>query len=242
MDQIRKEEPEGAPACAQNADAGAPSGGAGPKRRFSAQRKLAAATRLLRGEPLETLARELNVTVARLTEWRDRALVGAEAAMTERERDGRDEELLRLKAKLGEITMPTSCSSRRSRPWRVGALWAAGGRSDEPDRLPGHGPRLRPGPGRPGLAPLPRHGLPPSRRARCYGGAPPGTPRPGRGLLRCRAGRAHPRPDPRLAPARRGVPEDLGSTAPCRHPHLGPAGPAPHGPARPARPAPGRPS
>ena len=105
MDQIRKEEPEGAPACAQNADAGAPSGGAGPERRFSAQRKLAAATRLLRGEPLETLARELNVTVARLTEWRDRALVGAEAAMKERERDGRDEELLRLKAKLGEITM-----------------------------------------------------------------------------------------------------------------------------------------
>ena len=105
MDQIRSDEPEGAPACAQNADAGAPSGGAGPEQRFSAQRKLAAATRLLRGEPLETLARELNVTVARLTEWRDRALVGAEAAMKERERDGRDEELLRLTAKLGEITM-----------------------------------------------------------------------------------------------------------------------------------------
>ena len=105
MDRSRSDKPEGAPACARNADAGAPSGGAGPERRFSAQRKLAAATRLLRGEPLETLARELNVTVARLTEWRDRALVGAEAAMKERERDGRDEELLRLKAKLGEITM-----------------------------------------------------------------------------------------------------------------------------------------
>ena len=75
------------------------------ERRFSARRKVAAVARLLRGEPLETLARELNVTVARLTEWRDRALVGAEAAMKERERDGRDEELLRLKAKLGEITM-----------------------------------------------------------------------------------------------------------------------------------------
>ena len=51
------------------------------------------------------MARELNITVARLSQWRDRALVGAEAAMKERERDGRDEELLRLKAKLGEITM-----------------------------------------------------------------------------------------------------------------------------------------
>src|SRR5919205_1930509 len=105
MDQNRSDEPEGAPACARNADTGAPSGGAGPERRFSAQRKLATATRLLRGEPLETVARELNVTVARLSEWRDRALVAAEAAIKERERDGRDDELLRLRAKLGEITM-----------------------------------------------------------------------------------------------------------------------------------------
>ena len=51
------------------------------------------------------MARELNLTVARLSEWRDRALVAAEAAMKERERDGHEEELLRLGAKLGEITM-----------------------------------------------------------------------------------------------------------------------------------------
>ena len=105
MDQNRSDQPEGAPACARNADAGAPSGSARPERRFSARRKLAAVSRLLRGEPLETVARELNVTVARLSQWRDRALVGAEAAMKERERDSRDEELLRLRAKLGEITM-----------------------------------------------------------------------------------------------------------------------------------------
>src|ERR671933_477877 len=102
MDQTRSDKAEGAPACARNADAGAPSGGAGPERRFSARRKLAVVTRLLRGEPLETVARELNVTVARLTEWRDRALVAAEAAVTQRERDGRDDELLQLRAKLGE--------------------------------------------------------------------------------------------------------------------------------------------
>src|SRR5215210_6008403 len=99
MDEIRSNELEGAPARARNAGAGAPSGGAGPERRFSAQRKLTAVTRLFRGEPLETLARELNVTAARLSEWRDRALVATEAAMKERERDGRDEDLLRLKAK-----------------------------------------------------------------------------------------------------------------------------------------------
>ena len=111
MDQIRSDEPEGA--SAQNAGAGAPSGGAGPERRFSARRKLAAVTRLLRGEPLETLARELNVTVARLSEWRDRALVAAETAMKERERDSRDEELLRLKAKLGEVTMANELLERK---------------------------------------------------------------------------------------------------------------------------------
>jgi transposase len=105
MDQNHRDKPVGEPAGAQNIDAGAPTGGAGPERRNTARRKLAAVTRLLRGEPLETLARELNVTVACLSEWRDRALIGAEAAMKERERDSRDEELLRLKVKLGEVTM-----------------------------------------------------------------------------------------------------------------------------------------
>jgi hypothetical protein len=115
MDEIRRDEPEGAPTRAPNAGAGAPSGGAGPEpeHRFSARRKLAAVPRLLRGEPLETLARELNVTAARLSEWRDRALAGAEAAMKARERDARDDEVLRLKAKLGEVTMANELLERK---------------------------------------------------------------------------------------------------------------------------------
>ncbi len=60
MDQSQSDNPEGAAARAGHADAGAPSGASGPGRRFSAARELAAATRLLRGEPLETVARELN--------------------------------------------------------------------------------------------------------------------------------------------------------------------------------------
>ncbi|XHO96447.1 hypothetical protein ABNQ39_26750 [Azospirillum sp. A26] len=60
---------------------------------------------MLRGEPLEVVARELNVTVARLSEWRERALAAAASAMKKRERDERDEEIARLKAKVGEITM-----------------------------------------------------------------------------------------------------------------------------------------
>jgi transposase len=105
MDQNQSFKPAGAPARAQTADAGAPSGAAGPERRFSARRKLAVVSRLLRGESLESVARELNITAARLSEWRDRALVAAEAAIKERERDSRDEQLLRLRAKLGEVSM-----------------------------------------------------------------------------------------------------------------------------------------
>src|SRR5512135_2779051 len=52
------------------------SAGGPPPQRFSAKRKLRAVSRLLRGEPLELVARELNVTAARLSQWRDRALLG----------------------------------------------------------------------------------------------------------------------------------------------------------------------
>ena len=61
--------------------------------------------RLLRGEPLDLVARETNVSVAKLTEWRERALEGAGSALKERERDDRDDEIARLKSKVGEITM-----------------------------------------------------------------------------------------------------------------------------------------
>lgn len=60
---------------------------------------------LLRGESLEAVSRAENVPVHRLTEWRDKVLGAAESALKERERDARDEEIARLKAKVGEITM-----------------------------------------------------------------------------------------------------------------------------------------
>jgi hypothetical protein len=83
--------------------------GNGPKR-FSVQRKMAIVARLLRGEPLDLVARQTNVSVARLAEWRDRALAGAASALKERERDDRDDEIARLKSKVGD-------------QWR-GAFWS----------------------------------------------------------------------------------------------------------------------
>lgn len=88
---------ESPPRCPQ-ADGGDSAGGP-PKRRFSAERKLAAVARLDRGEPLDRVARELNVGAGRLSDWRERARAGAAAALKERERDARDDEIARLKAK-----------------------------------------------------------------------------------------------------------------------------------------------
>jgi hypothetical protein len=60
---------EGAQEPSSKARVGVPSGvdGNGPKR-FSVQRKMAIVARLLRGEPLELVARETNVSIARLGE------------------------------------------------------------------------------------------------------------------------------------------------------------------------------
>jgi hypothetical protein len=66
---------------------------------------MAVVARVLRGEPLDLIAREVNISVAKLTTWRDRALEGAASALKERERDDRDDEIARLKSKVGEITM-----------------------------------------------------------------------------------------------------------------------------------------
>ena len=83
------------------------SAGGPPPQRYSAKRKLRVVSRLLRGEPLKLLARKLNVTAARLSKWRDRALLAAEAALKERNSDDRDDEIVRLKGKVGEMTMET---------------------------------------------------------------------------------------------------------------------------------------
>ena len=97
------------------------SAGGRPPQRLSAKRKLRVVSRLLRGEPLELLARELNVTAARLSEWRDRALLAAEAALKDRERDDRNDEIARLKGKVGEMTMETELLGEKIARLEAGA-------------------------------------------------------------------------------------------------------------------------
>ena len=73
--------------------------------RFSARRKTETILRMLRGEPLDSLARELGVTGATLAHWREQFLGGGQAALKSRPADERDDEIQRLRAKVGEITM-----------------------------------------------------------------------------------------------------------------------------------------
>ena len=67
--------------------------------RMSRQRKSAAVLRLLRGEDLETVSRELGVTAATLTNYA--FLAAGEAALTTRAVTGEELESDRLKARLG---------------------------------------------------------------------------------------------------------------------------------------------
>ena len=73
--------------------------------RFSAKRKAQIVLRLLRGEDPETLSREVGVTAATLSGWRDSFLDGGTAAMKSRPADERDEEIARLRSKVGQLTM-----------------------------------------------------------------------------------------------------------------------------------------
>ena len=68
---------------------------------MSRQRKTAAVLRLLRGEDLETVSRELGVTAATLTGWHDAFLAAGEAALAIRPGSGEELESDRLKARLG---------------------------------------------------------------------------------------------------------------------------------------------
>jgi hypothetical protein len=84
-------------------------GGDGPapgrRRRMSARRKQGAVLRLLRGEGLELVSRELGVTAAELSGWREAFLAAGEASLKSRPADARDDEVSRLKEKVGELTM-----------------------------------------------------------------------------------------------------------------------------------------
>jgi transposase len=73
--------------------------------RWTAPRKREVVLRILRGEPMELLSRELGVELYRLEKWRDAALAGMEEALKARGGDPLKGELDNAMKRLGELTM-----------------------------------------------------------------------------------------------------------------------------------------
>ena len=72
--------------------------------RFSARQKTEVVLRLLRGEVLDLLSRELGIPAARLATWREAFLAAGQEALKKQPLDSRDREIGRLREKLGEAT------------------------------------------------------------------------------------------------------------------------------------------
>ena len=83
--------------------------------RWSSRRKAEIVLRLLRGEDLDSVSREIGVTAAAMSSWRDRFLASGQAGLRSREADERDQEAARMKAKIGEITMENELLRERAR-------------------------------------------------------------------------------------------------------------------------------
>ena len=88
---------------------------AGERGRWSSRRKQDVVLRVLRGEDLDALSRELGVTAGAIARWRDQFLAGGQAAVKSRPADERDDELGRLRAKIGELTMENELLRERAR-------------------------------------------------------------------------------------------------------------------------------
>jgi hypothetical protein len=76
-----------------------------PNQRWSAQRKRDVVLRLMQGEAVDAVSRELGVEIYRLEEWKRKALQGMEAALKDRKGDPLDEELNAAKQHIGELSM-----------------------------------------------------------------------------------------------------------------------------------------
>ena len=89
---------------ARSATGGAP--GAAPEvRRWSSGRKKEVVLRLLRGEPVDAISREVSVPIYKLEKWRDQALIGIDAGLKERENDPVVAQLDEANRRIGELVM-----------------------------------------------------------------------------------------------------------------------------------------
>ena len=74
-------------------------------KRWSANRKKEVVLRLLRGEPIDALSRELGIETYRLEGWRERAMAALDAGLRERGDDPLTRQLDEAKYRIGELSM-----------------------------------------------------------------------------------------------------------------------------------------
>ena len=77
----------------------------GPGQRWSVARKRAVVMRMLRGESVELLSRELGVPVHKLERWRGKAEEALDGALKERATEAADADLAAALQRVGELTM-----------------------------------------------------------------------------------------------------------------------------------------
>jgi hypothetical protein len=94
---------------------GTPSGPLALSQRWTAARKREVVLRLLRGESLETLSRELGVEPYRLASWREKALLGIDTALKGRSGDFLQGTLDTAMQRIGELTMANDLLRERVR-------------------------------------------------------------------------------------------------------------------------------
>jgi transposase len=73
--------------------------------RWSAQRKTEIVLRVIRGEAIDEVAREVQVPVHEVEEWRRVFLESGQQGLKRRGLDPEERELRRLQAKIGDMTM-----------------------------------------------------------------------------------------------------------------------------------------
>lgn len=76
-----------------------------PGQRWSLARKREVVLRMMQGEPVEELSRQLGLPVYKLEQWRQRGFAGIDAGLRERDDDPKERELAEAHRRIGELSM-----------------------------------------------------------------------------------------------------------------------------------------
>lgn len=84
-------------------------------KRWTAARKMEIVLRIMRGESLEDLSREIGVAASQIEQWRHTAIDGMESSLKTRIEDPLHAELDMAKKRIGELSMDNELLRERSR-------------------------------------------------------------------------------------------------------------------------------